>query len=402
MADTKKTPSGDKRSQNLFYRDKIFPDAKALLQYKQKAIEEIKSSCLVGIDANILLLPYQLNQVSLTEIVKVYTSLNAHKRLIIPGQALREFFTRRAEKLGTIVQHLRDEASKLEQPLKTKIGILDNEESFQKAKKIANEIGKLSKTLQSQLNDIANNLSLRVGDDPVSVAYSSLTEAIRELEFDAAHQTKFQKDLEWRYAHKIPPGYMDAKNPSGGAGDLLIWKTILNEGKQRHKDFIFVTAEEKPDWWVRSHGTFQPRLELLEEYRRETGGHTIHIIKLSTLLRLFEVKPEILTVVRGAEEANTAIATLKRTYAEHYSFQIGVQPEQARQLVLYKDELLRELAQTEEEIRNWTSGMGWLPQDQQPLPLPKLRERQRHLQAKIDWIDRQLTLTPPPNQSSDQ
>jgi len=62
MADTKETRSGHKRFQDLFYRDKIFPDAKALLQYKQKAIEEIKSSCLVGVDANILLLPYQLNQ----------------------------------------------------------------------------------------------------------------------------------------------------------------------------------------------------------------------------------------------------------------------------------------------------------------------------------------------------
>jgi hypothetical protein len=28
---------------------------------------------------------------------------------------------------------------------------------------------------------------------------------------------------------------------------------------------IFVTAEEKQDWWVRNHGAFQPRVELLEE-----------------------------------------------------------------------------------------------------------------------------------------
>jgi hypothetical protein len=404
MADTKDTPSGDKRFQDLFYRDKIFPDAKALLQYKQKAIEELKSSCLVGVDANILLLPYQLNQVSLSEIVKVYTSLNADKRLIIPGQAVREFFTHRAEKLGGIVQHLRDESSKLGQPLKTKIGILDNEKNYQKAKDTANEIGKLTKTLQSQLNEISNNLILRVGDDPVSVAYSSLTEAVRELELDAKQQAEFQKDMEWRYEHKIPPGYLDAKNLSGGAGDFLIWKTILKEGKQRDKDFIFVTAEEKQDWWVRSHGAFQPRPELLEEYRKETEGHTIHIIPLSTLLRLFEVKPEILTVVRGAEEANTAIATLKRTQADngYYSIQIGLQPEQARELALYKDELLRELVQTNEEIRNWTSGMGWLPPDEQPLALPELRERQHNLKAKIDWIDRQLSLTPPPNESPNQ
>jgi PIN like domain len=130
MPDPKPSKPQGSTPRDFFYREKIFPDAKALLQYKQKSMEEIKAACLVGIDANVLLLPYQLNSVSLAEIVKVYTKLNRDKRLIFPAQAVREFFSHRAEKLAAIVEHLRNEASKLTPPLQSKIGILDGDQSF--------------------------------------------------------------------------------------------------------------------------------------------------------------------------------------------------------------------------------------------------------------------------------
>ncbi|MDA9523878.1 hypothetical protein XI06_27270 [Bradyrhizobium sp. CCBAU 11434] len=105
---------------------------------------------------------------------------------------------------------------------------------------------------------------------------------------------------------RIPPGYKDGKKLQGGPGDLLIWKTILAEGKSRNKDCVFVSAEEKPDWWVRNSGAFQPRVELIEEYRSTTGGRTVHIVTLSKLLEIFGVPEDAVKNVRKAEEANTA------------------------------------------------------------------------------------------------
>jgi hypothetical protein len=90
----------------------------------------------------------------------------------------------------------------------------------------------------------------------------------------------------------------------------LVWNTILAQGKVRDKDCIFVTAEEKPDWWVRNYGAFQPRVELIEEYRTYTGGRTIHIVVLSRLLEIFEVGEETIVNVRRAEQANTAAVVL--------------------------------------------------------------------------------------------
>src|SRR5262249_28047629 len=153
-------------------------------------------------------------------------------------------------------------------------------------------------------------------------------------EFDAGDRKgAFHEDLKWRFKYKIPPGYSDAKKPDGGAGDLLIWKTVLKEGKHQQKDFIFVTAEEKPDCWVRNDGaTFTPRLELLEEYRAFTGGYTVHIIQLSQLLRLFEVADEVLNIVRNVEEANTTAAAIGIPGSEYIAFRAEIAPEQAQKL----------------------------------------------------------------------
>jgi hypothetical protein len=202
-----------KKSQGLFFRDKVFADPKALLRFKQKPLEDIKSSCLVGTDANILLTPYQVDQHSLREISRVYGLLNNEKRLVIPGQALREFFTHRAEKLGRTVDQLRGEMNKLiSPPLQQKIRILDDDTEFQRARAAAKNIRETSKTLCTDLTRILNRLSASVGDDPVSVAYSTLTDAVRDLTLDEKQQSEFLEDLAYRYLRAL---WMRIIQPAG-------------------------------------------------------------------------------------------------------------------------------------------------------------------------------------------
>jgi hypothetical protein len=286
----------------------------------------------------------------------------------------------------------------LQSPLSKKIGILDGDSGYIEAKKLSEAIAEANKKLRNKLHEIANSLSLQIGRDPVSVSYSGLAEAIRDLKLDEAKKKDFEEELDWRFSHKIPPGYMDASNPAGGAGDLLIWRTLLEEGKTQQKDLIFVTGEEKSDWWLRNHGAFQPRLELIEEYRAFTGGYTIHLMPLSRLLSLLKVESATLAAVRNAETANTVAAAISSAQTDlgHYLFRVEVSPEQAKQLAATRGALLQEATLAAEEIQNWTAGMGWLPQDQQPVAVIRLRERLRNLWAQIHWLDQQLTLTPPP------
>jgi hypothetical protein len=290
---------------------KVLPDLPGLFDQKQAPIYEIKKECLVVLDANILLLPYQLNKTTLEAAGKVYKSLHAEKRLVIPVQAAREFVINRATKIGDIVAYLNKEANALKKPLTDKIGFLENEPEYNDLKVLASKIEDVHKAFRKKAFGIADLLSTEIGNDPTSKVYATLRDAIVDFPLDTDEaQKSFQEDLKRRSSLRIPPGYKDGKKVQGGPGDLLIWKTILAEGKAHNKDCIFVSAEEKPDWWVRNSGAFQPRVELIEEYRSFTGGRTVHIVVLSKLLQIFDVPQETVLNVRRAEEANTAAVLL--------------------------------------------------------------------------------------------
>jgi hypothetical protein len=105
-----------------------------------------------------------------------------------------------------------------------------------------------------------------------------------------------------RFINKIPPGYKDEAKGDQGIGDLLLWLTILEIGSARQTSVIFVSGEEKADWWHRSeHQQLYPRFELVDEFRRASGGHSFHIIKFSRLLELFGASTEVVAEVREEE-----------------------------------------------------------------------------------------------------
>lgn len=81
-----------------------------------------------------------------------------------------------------------------------------------------------------------------------------------------------------RYKLETPPGYMDQKSKEKPApecyGDYIIWRQLLDHAKEK-KDvpFVFVTDDDKVDWWRVFNGqTLGPRPELIQEFRHETGG----------------------------------------------------------------------------------------------------------------------------------
>ena len=93
-----------------------------------------------------------------------------------------------------------------------------------------------------------------------------------------------------RFEEKVPPGFADEKKEkserpyhhSSGLrlerkfGDLVAWKQLIAEAHQKElASVIWVTDDEKPDWWlvVDSQGkkTIGPRPALFEEIRRDGG-----------------------------------------------------------------------------------------------------------------------------------
>lgn len=82
------------------------------------------------------------------------------------------------------------------------------------------------------------------------------------------------KEGKVRYEKKIPPGYKDNTNKSNGNeyGDLIVWKEIIKYAKTNKQPIVFVTDDQKEDWWTIEKGfSIRPREELIKEFLDETG-----------------------------------------------------------------------------------------------------------------------------------
>jgi hypothetical protein len=70
-----------------------------------------------------------------------------------------------------------------------------------------------------------------------------------------------------RYDKRIPPGFLDAdKEDDLRFGDLILWLEMLEQAKKTSRPVLFVTDDEKEDWWWKYKGrTLGPRPELVHE-----------------------------------------------------------------------------------------------------------------------------------------
>jgi hypothetical protein len=285
-----------KKDVDIFIASSTYPDAQSLFTTRLKPLEEIKSDCIVVLDTNALLVPYTTSKEGLEQIRRTYKALVSEKRLVVPGQVAREFAKNRANKISELYQQLsakRDNAPAIK---KGTYPLLESVVEYQKSLQIEDDINKLLREYSEAINNVLDYIRRWVWDDPVSLLYGELftADAILDLSFN---KDEVAKELARRKLHSVPPGYKDE-----GVGDLLIWLTILEIGKTHKRSVIFVSGDEKADWYhISNKQPLYPRFELVDEYRRNSDGQSFHIVRLSTLLALSGVSQEVVDEVKREE-----------------------------------------------------------------------------------------------------
>jgi hypothetical protein len=141
-------------------------------------------------------------------------------------------------------------------------------------------------------------------------------DTVIDLPWNEKAKEEYLKEMTWRYQHKVPPGYKDARKEDSGIGDLLIWKSLLSLGEIKKMDLAFVTGEQKADWFVRGDGApVYPRHELVDEYRRASGGRSLRLMSLYELLEEMKLDDEVVLDVKHAEVQANAAVLLQKTSA---------------------------------------------------------------------------------------
>jgi hypothetical protein len=290
---------------DIFINNKIYPNAESIFNTTNASLIELKDDCIFVIDTNALLLPYTTSSRSLEEINKVFTKLKSQGRLIIPGQVAREFANNRPEKLKEIFQKLSRKRNEIQSLSLGKYPLLDGIAEYKSLLEIEEKINDLLNGYRKNISTVVETVKEWNWNDPVSKIYKELFTADTILDIEI-NEAKIKTELQTRYLHKIPPGYKDDNKPDDGIGDLLIWLTILEIGKSS-KNVIFVSGDEKSDWYYRSEKqALYPRFELSNEFKINSNNKEFNIIKLFELLNLFGADDNVIKEVEIEEKISSS------------------------------------------------------------------------------------------------
>ncbi|WP_052480949.1 PIN domain-containing protein [Gilvimarinus agarilyticus] len=265
--------------------------------------EEFKSlweSSLFIFDTNVLLNLYRYQSSTRDTLLKVMEKLG--ERVWIPYHVGLEFQRNRLKVIAE--QHKR--FSEVRGIVSKSISGMKNEFDGLQLKKrhshinpdqlLAN-IEKVQSDFFEELNKLEEKSISVNSDDEIRNRIDSLFgNSIGAPPEDQKSIDELFSEGENRYKNNIPPGYKDSskddKNPdeftySGLTykrkyGDLIIWKQIISHAANNDlKNIIFITDDNKADWWwkVDSGGskTIGVRPELKDEIYREAKVENFHV-----------------------------------------------------------------------------------------------------------------------------
>ncbi|WP_445287689.1 PIN-like domain-containing protein [Variovorax atrisoli] len=244
--------------------------------------DEFKSlwdTATISVDANVLLATYEFSNRARNDLLGLFR--NIRERLFVPYQFAEEYQTKRIKVIGDQLNSYSSARTTLQTLLDHKLKTKNKhpfvaKTSIQAIEKICNELKR------GELNH-----KKLLSADPHHRELSDIFEGRIAHPPSAEQKDAATTEARSRRDKKIPPGYEDNKKPEPACfGDYFGWSEIVKYGAEKKVPLIFVTGENKPDWW-HVHGAdhrIGPRHELIEEYF-SASGEQFYMYHLAEFMR---------------------------------------------------------------------------------------------------------------------
>lgn len=273
---------------NRFILEGIYKDVSKILSSDQKKLKDVIDTAHITVDSNVLLRPYKMEPHNFSAMMDVFEKLIHENRFFLTARTLREFAKNRPEQLTAIYQKLLDHMSKYTTPKMPNIPMFENHELYKKINNSSNNIDASRKDLLKQFKLLLNELEDWSIDDQITTRYKSTLSQCPIIDTTDSFDD-LSSEWSFRLKNKIPPGYKDTQKDDDGIGDFLIWKSILTNAKSKSINTVFITDDNKPDWWHRSAGkALFPRHELIQEYKNISNGGSFYMINLKLFLDIMD------------------------------------------------------------------------------------------------------------------
>lgn len=284
----------------------------------KEEFSKLWETCIFSFDANILLDIYRFSQEGRKKFLRILKA--ASDRIIIPYQAAKEYQNKRLN----VIKDQEDAYDKIIEILQKSLNTNEKKlNSFKKHPSI--KVENIISDLKILYNALNSNLKEKQKNHPKLFNNDYLREELTDLLTDEKigkpytqeEMKKIQKDCEYRFKNKIPPGYKDSSKKENKCGDLILWHQLIDIAKEKKQPIIFVTGDHKEDWWWKPTGkTAGPHPELIEEMYNKAKVHfymykTDQFIKFATKYFFEEkVDPQFMEEVKNVMYEGTPDITL--------------------------------------------------------------------------------------------
>lgn len=342
---------------------------KEYLDLTETQKRELWKNAVFVFDTNIFLNLYRYTEVTRESLLRAMQQLS--DRIWMPKQVAQELMKDRTKViLDTlkIFDELKEEKDKFIKDCREK---LRREAKDVKIDNMSKEIDKHIEILMKESNYIE-----KLEDDKILNQLLQLFEKKVGNGFTETELEEIKRKGIDRYSKQIPPGYKDFKKgeENNAFGDLIIWKEILSFAKSNKKDIIYVTGDQKEDWWNRVKGrTLGPRVELRKEFWEETNRN-FHMYSMNGFLIQFKE-------LQGTQIQQSAIDEVKNYERLTEENRRRIMHEQARR---YETE---RLAMRRHHL---TSMLHNLTQKQEAIER-NLSEAEQALRIKKELLDSDIT-----------
>lgn len=164
------------------------------------------------------------------------------------------------------------------------------EEFFNKEiKKTVEEYKIISQELNAEIEEQIEKIRGRETNDIIQQQIK-LHFNTTKINFKFNQLMEIASEGEFRYKHKIPPGYGDLNDKNGIQvfGDLISWKELLQHVQKKKVPSIYVTNDNKDMISEESNG---PKIDLIKEYYDVTGERfwLFHLTDFLHLLNRYSI-----------------------------------------------------------------------------------------------------------------
>jgi hypothetical protein len=261
----------------------LFPEFN---QPSDEQFSELWKDALISFDANVLLNVFQYGHSTLHTFMDLLDQLQG--RLWLTHQAAYEYQKNRNSRIRA-----------QEVALKTPPALAKLEEVYRNIKNLHHPIidyedlsiaaNDLIKAIQKPMQSSESMDKYRQRCAEMHARINTLFDGKVGDPYSPEDLAKYQKEAADRFSKLIPPGFMDKdklkvieqekKDPKGillpdPYGDAIIWFQLLDQAKsQKSRPIIFVTDDQKVDWWWSESGrSIGPRPELIAEMKKAGGS----------------------------------------------------------------------------------------------------------------------------------